>query len=283
MTAYQERRARGTFDLPVEFHHVSDAHPRYQMPFHWHMEYEIMRVVDGGFRLMLDEEEYTLSPGDAVIIPDGVVHGGVPDSCIYECIVFDLNQIIGDGSFVGKELCDILEHKVKIDRSVPKNSILNGLVGELFDAVSGEFSGRGAVAKGLVLQLMGNILRYKLYDAAGSHEKSERRRVHNFKKVIQKIRTNYAETITLDELAEVSGTTPKYFCRFFREMSGRTPVDYLNYYRIECAADRLLSTGDSITEIAFSCGFNDLSYFIKTFSRYKGASPRTYRKEKTGK
>ena len=45
--AYQERIPRGTFDLPIEFHHVDRTHPRYQMPFHWHIEYEFLLVLKG--------------------------------------------------------------------------------------------------------------------------------------------------------------------------------------------------------------------------------------------
>ena len=48
---YQEQKVRGTFDFPVEFHHVDEAHPRYQMPFHWHIDYELLRVVSGHLSL----------------------------------------------------------------------------------------------------------------------------------------------------------------------------------------------------------------------------------------
>ena len=61
-------------------------------------------------------------------------------------------------------------------------------------------------------------------------------------------------------------------------MTYRTPIDYLNYYRIERACYQLLTTNHSITEIAYSSGFNDLSYFIKTFKKYKGVTPKNYLK-----
>ena len=53
----------------------------------------------------------------------------------------------------------------------------------------------------------------------------------------------------------------------------------MNYYRIECACEQLRTTGDSVTDIAYRCGFNDLSYFIKTFRHYKGTTPKSYRKQ----
>ena len=63
-----------------------------------------------------------------------------------------------------------------------------------------------------------------------------------------------------------------------KEKTGKTPVEYLNGYRIEKASQLLLNSDQSVTEIAFSCGFNDLSYFIKTFKSQKGISPAKFRK-----
>ena len=40
---FQEKKSRGTFDFPIELHHVTKEHPRYQMPFHWHMDYSLIQ------------------------------------------------------------------------------------------------------------------------------------------------------------------------------------------------------------------------------------------------
>ena len=69
-----------------------------------------------------------------------------------------------------------------------------------------------------------------------------------------------------------------YFCRLFKAVTDKTPMEYLNSYRIEKAAAKLLSTDESVTDIAYSCGFNDLSYFIKVFRDFKGISPKQFRK-----
>ena len=64
--------------------------------------------------------------------------------------------------------------------------------------------------------------------------------------------------------------SPKYFCRFFSEMTHQTPMDYLNHQRIEQACYQLSTTDDSITEIAYRNGFNDLSYFIQNIQEVQG-------------
>ena len=60
--AYHESRVRGTFDFPIEWHHITPVHPRYSMPFHWHMEYELILVRSGRLDLSLDGEPMPLSP-----------------------------------------------------------------------------------------------------------------------------------------------------------------------------------------------------------------------------
>lgn len=98
-------------------------------------------------------------------------------------------------------------------------------------------------------------------------------------KVLRFIESHYSSTVTLQDLADICDMSPKYFCRFFKKMTHKTPIDYLNYHRIQAAAEMLLQTQESVTEISLNCGFNDLSYFIKMFKRYQGMSPNRYRKQ----
>ena len=93
---------------------------------------------------------------------------------------------------------------------------------------------------------------------------------------LEVIENHYADCITLEDLSQAAGMNSKYFCRYFKDMTHRTPVDYLNYYRIEQACFKLVTSNESIADIGLSCGFNDVSYFIKTFKKYKGMTPKKY-------
>lgn len=55
--ASHESSTRGTFDFPIELYYVDKMHPRYEMPFHWHMEFELMLVLSGEFSLLIDPKE----------------------------------------------------------------------------------------------------------------------------------------------------------------------------------------------------------------------------------
>jgi len=134
------------------------------------------------------------------------------------------------------------------------------------------------VTIGLMWQLFGQILLQHSYTVSSPGNKRNDRSTAQMKAALERIRKNYASHITLEDLASTAEMTPEHFCRVFHSITGRSPIDYLNYYRVECAAELLCSTEDPITEIAYSCGFSDSSYFNRMFRRYKAEAPGKYRK-----
>ena len=75
---YHEKKRHGTIDFPVEYHYVDSSHPQYVMPFHWHKEWELIRIIQGTFTMHADEEVLTANPGDILLLRDRMLHGGVP-------------------------------------------------------------------------------------------------------------------------------------------------------------------------------------------------------------
>lgn len=97
--------------------------------------------------------------------------------------------------------------------------------------------------------------------------------------MLELVEEAYDTDITLDMMAEKAKLTPKYFCAYFKEITNKTPMEYLNNYRLEQACMMLEQNNLPVTEIAYSCGFNDLSYFIRTFRKMKNITPGGYRKK----
>ncbi len=93
------------------------------------------------------------------------------------------------------------------------------------------------------------------------------------------INIHYNKDITLGELAGMSGYSKSRFSHIFSKTTGTTPMKYQNSIRLKVSAEMLLSTGNSISEIAVSCGFSDPLYYSKLFKREYGVSPKEYRKK----
>ena len=103
---------------------------------------------------------------------------------------------------------------------------------------------------------------------------SESRRVQ---KVQEYISAHYAEEIRLDDCAALVGMAPSAFSRFFKQHTGRTLLDYIIDIRLGHAARLLVDTTIGISEISYSCGFNNLSNFNRTFKARRGYTPRDFR------
>ena len=86
--------------------------------------------------------------------------------------------------------------------------------------------------------------------------------------IFEYIHQNLRESITLDTLSEISHFSNSYVIRLFKKSTGQTPTEYVNRCRISLAKKLLESK--SVTETALDCGFNNISYFIRTFKRYTG-------------
>jgi len=109
---------------------------------------------------------------------------------------------------------------------------------------------------------------------AGAARDKESRRVM---KVKQYINDHYSEDLSLDNLASMVGMAPSAFSRFFKTRTGRTLSDYIIDIRLGNAARLLVDTTENVSEICYSCGFNNLSNFNRIFKAKRGYTPRDFR------
>lgn len=273
---YVEKKPQGTFNFPIAFYHQTPISPRYHMPYHWHTHYEIIRILSGSLQLNLEKNVNVYHKGDVLFIPGGMLHGATPNDCIYECVVFDLQFLMKDNHACAKVIQDILLEKISIHSHLSeKSEDILPIVTSLCHALSGKQTGFEFMVQGYLYQLVGVILNQHLYEKKVV-DNSSAERIASLKNVLAYISENYYNSINLESLSKIAGMNPKYFCRYFRDMTDRTPIDYLNYYRIECACEMLSTKDISVKEAAISCGFNDESYFIKTFYKYKNITPKQF-------
>ncbi len=273
---YKENRKQGTEDFPIAFYHVEPSFPRYEMPYHWHPQQEIIRVLSGSFKLILDGETHELKSGDIVYIRDGISHGGAPDNCVYECIVFDLKILQKSQNRCSDMIKKLLKHEIYVSAmDIDEVAELKHIVDMLFESMYEQSEGYEFETIGALYIMYGYIMKHRLFHTGTSVTESKGQSV-KFKKALDYIESHYTENITLLDMADAVGMNPRYFCRFFHGMTDKTPNNYLNYYRVECACEQLSTKKISVTEAALSNGFNDISYFVKTFKKLKGVTPGEY-------
>lgn len=270
-----DQTRHGTRDFPAQYYYVDATHPHYQMPFHWHSEWELLRVLEGSFQIQLDDEPYVAQKGDALLIRGGCLHGGLPHSCIYECLTFDLHGLFRNMDMV-KPYLRPFYRQARIPISYfPAGHTVATIVGELMEGFSGNCPELETVAS--ISRLFAAIVKGELYQENPDNSYVSSQRIDRIKSVLEYIEVNYATALSLEELAKVAGMNPKYFCRVFHSVTHQSPMDYVNFYRIEKAAHLLDSTDLSVTAVGSECGFWESSYFSKVFRKYKGITPKKYR------
>ncbi len=261
---YLELDPRGTPDFPAELYIVTQKHPRYNMQFHWHSDIEIVHVSKGSLSLTLNDLHYTLEKGESIIIPGGVVHGAVPCSCEYECMRFS-KSILYVAPGTKKLIKSKLMNPVKFCENENIQKLLLLMREENFNQLQ-------------LMSLLFSVIDETVKKQDGTKTISEEK-IEKIKPAIGYIEDNYHGCITVAELAKECLMSSSYFIKYFKEVTEQTPVEFLNKYRIEAACEMLLS-GHKVTETAFACGFNDLSYFIHVFKKEVGVSPKKYATQK---
>lgn len=273
---YKERRSHGTHLFPFAYYYETSSHPRYNMVYHWHTQFEIIHVISGKFSLSCDGETIQLNEGECSFISGGSLHGGIPDDCVYECLVFDLQSLLKANPACSKILNDVYEHRIVIDKHYTRESFFTEYSKKIMVLMSEKKPYYEFFVQGILLSLFGEIFSQNRYSLSSDASSKNIKKLRMFKETLGYIENHYAENLTLEHLAGICNMNSNYFCRAFKELTEKTPIEYLNYYRIESACELIASTGMSLIEIAMNCGFNDYSYFIKVFKKYKGTTPHKY-------
>lgn len=271
-----EKKQHGTPNFPVEYYRLDKSHPRYVMPLHWHKEYEILKVQSGSLTVYLNNIKYELESGDCLFIEGGCLKRGYPNNCVYDCLVFDISVLNAKSGNYSKNLfSDLIGSDTRYTNLISRDDTeILSTIDKLLEITENS----GALYEIKTIGLL-YLLFYELYRSKyifNSPNTSVDKSMQTVISLLEWIDEHIAEHITLSEISKEVKLSEKYICRIFKEYTSKTIMDYVNERRIEKACEEMISK--SITEAAFNSGFNDLSYFCKTFKRYKNTTPSKYKK-----
>lgn len=264
--------------------YIADRHKKeFTYPIHNHDVYELNFVSHGaGVRRIVGDSSEVIGDYDLVLItsPD-LEHVWEQNTCtspdIRE-ITIQFNFGMNDDFFTKTPLQSIRRLLEAAQKGVafPLEAIMR--VYSLLDHLSENKDGFLSLIQFLsVLKLLSESKGWRTL-ASTSYAKvdveDDSRRILKVKEYISQ---NYRRELRLEDVAAEASMSPSAFSRFFKLHTGKTLTDYITDIRLGYAARMIVDTNQSIAEISFRCGYNNLSNFNRTFKRKKGCSPTDFR------
>lgn len=280
----KENKQHGSREFPVQAYEVDFKEGYTQiMPCHWHEEYEIIYVSRGASTFRICEKSFDIAEGQILFVNSNELHSSYcnnPSGCCYTALVFNMSLLNSNNYDLiqNRYINPLIFRKYKFLELIPddnpdKENIIH-LAVQAIRSLKDKKEGYELSLKGSLYLILSLLIQNKLIiERAEEASNQKNNKSALIKKILQYISDNYARKIYVDDLAAIADMSKYHFCRFFKKYTGMTPVSYLNFIRVDEASKLLLSGNYSITEVAMLTGFDNLSYFAKTFKHYKGVSP----------
>lgn len=256
-------------------------------PWHWHNEVELFYIESGALRYSLPGMTRDFHAGDVGFVNANVLHmtrylGDVP--CVQQEHIF-LPRLVGGASgsaieqkYVQPLLMNREAELLFIPGDHPKAEALRTRMDRALDAFERQSPGYEIDVRDEMSALWLQML--TLAPKARSHHSGVDDA--RLKAMLRFIDHNYAERLSLADIASAASVGPREGARCFRRALNLSPIEYLLSYRLDRAGELLRATDRSVTDISLSCGFTSVSYFGKLFREKVGVSPTEYRKRKSG-
>lgn len=251
-------------------------------PLHWHNSLEIILPVTDCYYVITNDTTHCIHAGEIYFIPPGELHSVYPppySDGVRFVYLLDLSVIAHLKDFAGIQ--PLLSAPFLLTRSSSPE-----LYRDIFDLLMQmqiEYFRKNLYSEITVYALMmtmfvklGTDYSNRLATADAQSGK-QREYIKQFNDLLAYIDEHYMDTLTLEDTASLMGFSKFHFSRLFKDYTGYTFCDYLNYRRIKATEELLQRSDLPITEIAMQVGFSSISTFNRLFRVYKKCSPSEYR------
>ena len=277
----KENKPHGTKDDPFSTYHIENAGRSFQIPVHWHDEFEIIYVRSGFLTVSISGESYIGKTGDAFVVSPGNLHlmGSQTGTVDYYTFLFPLKYI----SFRTDDMLDekLLEplnsgHLMICPRVNDTAKELCEQLIKIYEAKNDESESKITTQVRTKIILLQFILEMWKKGFVIENDTSGRNTVE--KEMVSYIQQNFTGKISLRDCGEQFHLSEKYISRYFKEHFHITLSQYVTYLRLEHAKQLLQDTDIPVTDVAMQSGYQNVSYFIRSFQKAYAVSPLKYRK-----
>ncbi|GIO43976.1 MULTISPECIES: helix-turn-helix domain-containing protein [Paenibacillus] len=249
---------------------------------------ELVIVLNGHATHIVNNEEAFIKKGNVFVINGSTSHAYKEPQDFRICNIMYKPELLESAAqdlrtLNGFQALFILEpfyrnittYKSKLSLTMSSLEYVAHLVAAMIEEYESRLPGRQTMLTSRFMELVVYLSRH--YDHG---EKDLDSAMMHLANAVSYIEDHYLEPITLERIAAKSNISIRHLNRIFKAYYQTTPISYLQRLRLERACMLLKQTHLSVTEISYTCGFNDSNYLTRQFKKAYGVSPQAYRKNR---
>ena len=254
-----------------------------QLTYHWHECFEITFVKSGAGVYYVNGHTHPMLPGDIILFNNmepHAWHATSDEPMVQPVIVFDPSLIWAgrentlDSEYLKPFYGSCTNYENKLPSGHPITCQIFAILIRILEEFDEKPKAYELMIKAKLLEIMTYLIRYfqtedKQIESVGNRKQ----KLLRLEKVLEYTNANYTLPLRIDEAAALAQMSPAYFSTFFKKNMGISFTDYVNKCRVVKVVELVESTDDTVTSIAFACGFNSMSNFYQAYKKFKGGSP----------
>ena len=250
--------------------------------WHYHPEIELVYVNGGSGKRQVGSHISYYTSGSLILIGSNLPHCGFTNEQTgntKETVIHMKPDFLGSDFFGTTEMKNIKHLFNRAKAGIVFIGETKKRIGNKLELIENQLPFERLLTLLSILNEMEEAIEFKVLNAEGFSMEMQMQDNDKINTVFNYVKDHFMEPITLDEIATLTSMTVPSFCRYFKKITSKTFTKFVNEYRLVHASKLLAEKPISISEICFESGFNNFSYFNKSFQEFTGKSASQYRKE----
>ncbi|TJZ60039.1 helix-turn-helix transcriptional regulator [Sphingobacterium olei] len=277
--------SRAAFQVRKDYFDVLDT------KWHYHSEYELAFIRYPYGKRIAGKSICTFENSDLVFYGPNIPHAWSHEQFSgksevqkhnaglsnYAIVVHFSESCFGESFFSIPEMSAIQAVLTKSSRGLVVQGASKAKIADWMEQMVANTGSRRVVLLLQILEELAVAKELSLLSSAGYWDNLNDHDAIRMSSIYEYLIRNFTKDIALDEIAEQAHMSPSAFCRYFKARTKRTLKEFVNELRVNCACQLLEENRNSITQICFEVGFNNISNFNRRFKEVRGITPQQYR------
>jgi YesN/AraC family two-component response regulator len=250
--------------------------------WHYHPEIELVYVNGGSGKRQVGSHISYYTSGSLILIGSNLPHCGFTDEKTgntKETVIQMKPDFLGNDFFGIAEMKNINHLFNRAKAGLVFIGETKKRIGSKLELIENQMPFERLLTLLSILKELEEATEFKVLNAEGFSIDLQMQDNDKINTIFNYVKDHFQEQITLEEVADLVSMTVPSLCRYFKKITKKTFTKFVNENRLVHASKLLAEKPISITEICFESGFNNFSYFNKTFQEFTGKTASQYRKE----